>query len=113
MKDNQLWEKQDKGKENNQDTAYEREAMVDGTAEKGLEPTDTLVQTGNPYRFQPLIMKILRKDKDKADWKDKDPNIEIVKNWVKEGQQPMGKEMNYMTSEVQAYRKVLSALKLR
>ena len=58
-------------------------------------------------------MKILRKDKDKADWKDKDPDIEIVKNWVKEGQQPMGKEMNYMTSEVQAYRKVLSALKLR
>ena len=58
-------------------------------------------------------MKILRKDKDKANWKDKDPDIKIVKNWVKEGQQPMGKEMNYMTSEVQAYRKVLSALKLR
>ena len=47
-------------------------------------------------------MKILRKDKDKADWQDKDPNIQIVKNWVKEGRQPMGKEMNYMAPEVQA-----------
>ena len=48
LKDNQLWEKQDKDKEDNQDTPYKVEAMADGTAEKGLGPTDTLVQTGNP-----------------------------------------------------------------
>ena len=85
MKDNQLWEKKDTDKENNQDTAYEVEATADGTAEKGLGPTDALVQTGNPYGFQPLTMKILGRDKDKVDWQDKDPNIELVKNWVKEG----------------------------
>ena len=66
---------------------YKVEAIVDGTAGKGLGPTDTLVQTGNPYGFQPLTMKILGKDKDKADWQDKDPNIKIVKGWLKDGQQ--------------------------
>ena len=79
LKDNQLWKKQDTDKENNQNTAYEVEAMADGTAEKGLGPTDAQVQTGNPYGFQPLTMKILGRDKDKADWQDKDPNIELVK----------------------------------
>ena len=93
--------------------AYEAEAMTDGTPEKGLGPTDALVQTGNPYGFQPLTMKILGKDKDKANWQDKDPDIKIVKGWLKEGQQPMGKDMNYKTPEVQAYRKVLSTLKLK
>ena len=66
LKDNQLWEKQDMGKEKNQDTVYEIEATADGTAEKGLGPTDALMQTGNPYGFQPLTMKILGKDEDKA-----------------------------------------------
>ena len=113
LKDNQLWEKQDTDKENNQDTAYEVEATADGTAEKGLGPTDTLVQTGNPYGFQPLTMKILGRDEDKADWQDKDPNIELVKNWIKEGRQPMGTEINYRSPDIQTYRKVLSALKLR
>ena len=45
-------------------------------------------------------MNILEKDEHKADWQDKDLNIEIEKNWVRECQQPMGKEMNYMTPEV-------------
>ena len=58
-------------------------------------------------------MKILRKEEDKANWQDRDPNIKIVKSWLKEGQQPTGTEMNFKTPEVQAYRKVLSALKLK
>ena len=58
-------------------------------------------------------MKILGKDEDKADWQDKDPDIRIVKGWLKEGQQPIGMEMNYKTPEVQACRKVLSALRLK
>ena len=37
----------------------------------------------------------------------------MVKGWLKEGQQAMGTEMNYKMPEVQAYRKVLSALKLK
>ena len=113
LKDNKPWQKQDMEKEKNQDMAYKAEATADGTAEKGLGPTDTLVQTGNPYGFQPLTMKILRKDKDKGDWQDKDPDIRIVKCWLKEGQQPTGKEMNYKTPKVQAYRKALSVLRLK
>ena len=113
LKDNQLWEKQDTNKENSQDPAYGEEAKADGTAEKGLGPTDALVQAGNPYGFQPLTMKILKKDEDKADWQDKDPDITLVKNWVKEGRQPKGTEMNYRSPNIQAYRKVLAALKLR
>ena len=58
-------------------------------------------------------MKILRKEEDKANWQDQDPNIKIVKSLLKEGQQPTGTEMNFKTPEVQAYRKVLSALKLK
>ena len=81
LKDNQLWEKQDMGKEKNQDTAYQIEATADRTAEKGLGPTDALVQTGYLYGFQPLTMRILGKDEDKANWQDRDPNIKIVKGW--------------------------------
>ena len=90
LKDNQLWEKQDTNKENSQDTACGGEAKADRTAEKGLGPMDALVQAGNPYGFQPLTMKILERDEDKADWQDKDPDIALVKNWVKEGRQPKG-----------------------
>ena len=85
LKDNQLWEKQDINKENNPDPAHEGEVGADGTIEKGLGPTDALVQAGNPYGFQPHTMKLLEKDEDKADWQDKDPIIALVKNWVKEG----------------------------
>ena len=85
LKDNQLWEKQDINKENNQDSAHEGEVRADRTTEKGLGPTDTLVQAGNPYKFQPHTMKLLEKDEDKADWQDKDPIITLVKSWVKEG----------------------------
>ena len=113
LKDNQLWEKQDTNKENNQDSAHEGEVRADGTTEKGLGPTDALVQAGNPYGFQPHTMKLLEKDKDKADWQDKDPIITLVKSWVKEGRQPRGTEMNYRAPDIQAYRKVLAALKLR
>ena len=38
----------------------------DGTVEKGLGPADTLFQAGSPYGFQPLTMKILGKEEDKA-----------------------------------------------
>ena len=58
-------------------------------------------------------MKLLEKDEDKADWQAKDPIIVLVKSWVKEGQQPRGTEMNYRAPDIQAYRKVLVALKLR
>ena len=77
LKDNELWEKQDTGEDKNQGTTYEAETEViaDGTAEKGLGPTDALVQTGNLYGFQPRTMKVLERDKDKADWQDKDPDI--------------------------------------
>ena len=49
LKDNQLWEKQETDKENSQDPAHEGEAKADGTTEKGLGPTDALVQAGNLY----------------------------------------------------------------
>ena len=71
------------------------------------------MQTGNPYKFQPYTMKLLETDEHKANWQDKDPIITLVKSWVKEGQQPRGTEMNYRAPHVQAYRKVLVALKLR
>ena len=58
-------------------------------------------------------MKLLKTDKQKADWQDKDPTITLVKTWVKEDQKPRGTEMNYRDPDVQAYRKVLAALKLR
>ena len=59
LKDNQLWEKQDEPREESggkQDKPREEsggidngeEARADGTIEKGLGPTDALVQTGNP-----------------------------------------------------------------
>ena len=85
LKDNQLWEKQDTNKEESRDSEHEGGVRADGTTEKGLGPTDTLVQTGNPYKFQPYTMKLLETDEDKANWQDKDPIITLVKSWVKEG----------------------------
>ena len=113
LKDNQLWEKQDTVKEASQHTMHKTEVTVDRTVEKGLGPADALTQAGSLYGFQPLRMKILGKEEDKANWQDRDPNIKIIKSWLKEGQQPTGTEMNFKTPEVQAYRKVLSALKLK
>ena len=79
MKDNQLWENQEDIREGNKDKddgeEIQVEGTVDGTLEKGLEPTDTLVRTGNPHQSQPYTMKILRTDEQKADWQDKDPII--------------------------------------
>ena len=60
LNDNQLWEKQekpreegagkqDKLREENRDIDNGEEARVDGTREKGLGPTDALVQTGNNF----------------------------------------------------------------
>ena len=85
LKDNQLWEKQDDDKERSQDIDNGEKVQADGTTEKGLGPSDTLVQTGNPYEFRPYTMKLLETDKNKADWQDKDPIITLVKSWVKEG----------------------------
>ena len=59
------------------------------------------------------MMKLLETDKHKANWQDKDPIITLVKSWVKEGRQPRGTEINYRAPDIQAYRKVLAALKLR
>ena len=113
VKDNQLWEKQDKAKEESGNIDNGEKAQADGTIEKGLGPTDTLVQTGNPYEFQPYTMKLLKTDKQKADWQDKDQTMTLVKTWVKEDQKPRGTEMNYRDPDMQAYRKILAALKLR
>ena len=66
LKDNQLWEKQYEGKEESGNIDNGEEAQVDRTIEKGLGPTDTLVQTGNPYEFQPYTMKILKTNDQKA-----------------------------------------------
>ena len=51
LKDNQLWEKQDDTKEGSQDVDNGEKAQADGTIERGLGPTDTLVQTRNPHKF--------------------------------------------------------------
>ena len=48
LKDNQLWENQEDIREGNKDKDNGEEIQVDGTLEKGLGPTDTLVWTGNP-----------------------------------------------------------------
>ena len=95
MKDNQLWEKQDEVKEESGNIDNGEEAQVDGTIEKGLGPMDTLVQTGNPYEFQPYTMKILKTNEQKADWQDKDPIIALVKTWLKEDRKPTSTELNY------------------
>ena len=80
LKDNHLWEKQDMVKETDQYTTHETEVTVDGTVKKGLGPANALVQSGSPYGFQPLTMKILGKEEDKANWQDRDPDIKIVKS---------------------------------
>ena len=49
LKDNQLWEKQDKARKESEEIETREEAQADGTIEKGMGPTDALVQTGNPY----------------------------------------------------------------
>ena len=51
VKDNQLWEKQHEAKEESRNIDNGEKAQADGTIEKGLGPTDTLVQTGNLYEF--------------------------------------------------------------
>ena len=90
LKDNQLREKQDTIKETDQYVTHKTEVTVDGTVENGLGPADALVQAGSPYGFQPLTMKILGREEDKANWQDQDPDIKIVKGWLKEGGSPQG-----------------------
>ena len=52
-------------------------------------------------------MRILKIDKDKADCQDQDETIKIVKEWVKEGQQPTGTDMNFKNPDLLAYRKLI------
>ena len=59
------------------------------------------------------MMKILKTSKQKADWQDKDPIISLVKTWLKENRKPTSTELNYRDPSLQAYRKILAALKLR
>merc|ERR1711873_97583 len=89
VKDNQMWEKQDKAGEESGDIDNGEEAQADGTIEKGLGPTYALVQTGNLYKFQPYTMKILKTNEQKADWQDKDPIIALVKTWLKKIGSPL------------------------
>ena len=58
-------------------------------------------------------MKILKTNEQKADWQDKDPTIALVKTWLKEDRKPTSMELNYRDPDLQAYRKILAALKLR
>ena len=45
LKDNQLWEKQEETREGSEEKDNGEETQADGTIEKGLGPTDALVQT--------------------------------------------------------------------
>ena len=112
MRDNQLPERREIRGEVEQPSTLETEVEADGAVERGLGPTDALLRAGNPYEFQPLTIKILQNDEDKANHQDQDEAIKLVKEWVKEGQQPTGWDMNFKNSDVLAYRKVLSTLKL-
>ena len=95
-----------------QPSTLETEGKADKTVERGIGPTDALVRAGNPHEFQPLTIKILKNDEDKANHQDQDKTIKLVKEWVREGRQPMGLDMNFKNSDVLAYRKVLLTLKL-
>ena len=59
------------------------------------------------------MMKILKTGEQKADWQDKDPIISLVKTWLKENRKPTSTELNYRDPSLQAYQKILAALKLR
>ena len=72
--------KQDEARKESEEIETGEEAQADRTIEKVLGPTDALVQTGNPYEFQPYKMKILKTSEQKADWQDKDPIISLVKS---------------------------------
>ena len=78
-----------------------------------MGPTDALVQTENPHKFQPYTMKILKTNEQKADWQDKDPIIALVNPWVRENRKPTNTELIYRDPSLQAYRKILAALKLK
>ena len=112
LKDNQLWEKQDKTKKGSWNRDNGEKSQADGTIENGLGPTDSLVQTRNLYKFQPYMMKILKTNEQKADWQDKDPIIALLKTWLKQDRKPTSMELNYRDPNLQAYRKILAALKL-
>ena len=113
LKDNPLWEKEETSMEPSKHTMVETELTADGTLEKGLGPAYLLVQAVNLYKFQPLTIKILEKEENKAEWQDRYPEIRIPKSWLKDNKQPARMEMNFKTPEVLAYRKVLSTLRLK
>ena len=66
MRDNQLPERREVRGEVEQPSTLETEVEADGAVERGLGPTDALLRAGNPYEFQPLTIKILQNDEDKA-----------------------------------------------
>ena len=116
MRDNQLLERGNTpppGTGASEQVVAESAGTIDGTQEKGLGISDPLVQAGKPYEFRPQTLEILKKEEDKADWQDQDADLRTIKSWVKEKKQPVGIEMNFQTSEVQAYRKIITALELR
>ena len=49
-----------------QPLTLETEVEAVGAVERGLGPTDALLRAGNPHEFQPLTIKILKNDEDKA-----------------------------------------------
>ena len=72
-----------------------------------------LIRSGNPHNFQPYTIEILKTDKQKADWQDKDQTIALVKTWLKEKQTPASLELNYRNSDMQSYRKFMTSMELR
>ena len=79
MRDNQLPERREIRGEVEQPSTLETEVKADGTVERGLGPTDALLRAGNPHEFQPLTIKILKNDEDKANHQDQDKAIKLVK----------------------------------
>ena len=112
--DNQLLDKQKESQtEEEADRSWEGDIYTDGTIEKGLGPTDALLQSGKPHSFQPYTMEILKTEEQKADWQDKDQTIKLVKTWLREKRTPTNLEMNYRDTDVQSYRKFMTSMELR
>ena len=65
-RDNQLPRRREIRGEVEQPAILETEVKADRTVERGLGPTDALVRPGNPHEFQPLKIRILKSDEDKA-----------------------------------------------
>ena len=62
-----------------QPSKLETKMKADGRVERGLGHINALVHAGNQHEFQPLTIRILKSDKDKANHQDQDKTIKLVK----------------------------------